>query len=89
MKHLEKLVKIALKAKCFYYVDYGEVSDLAKLHKYVTCDEDFVFFIELAYECEVGVETLIGWAEDVRQEELSAKAQCDYVRTATATEQPF
>lgn len=84
--YLETLVKIALRTKGFYYTGYGAITDLAILHKYISDDYDFVFFIELAYECELGVDTLLGWAEEVRQEEVQRREE---VKTIGSENEPF
>lgn len=68
MKYLEPLVKFFLKQKGFWLTVQGEVDSWTALHKYILIMEDFTFLIELAYECEIGKDTMLRWAEEVRRE---------------------
>ena len=89
MKNIKKLVKIALQTKGYFWTNYGPITDLVKLHKYVSDEENFVFFVELAYECEIGVAALVEWAEEVRLEEIEKMKELKSKNENCSTNEPF
>ena len=64
----EKLVKHWMRTEGYWYMNYGVITDMVMLHEYFPRYEKFMFLVELAYELELGVETIVQWAEEVRQE---------------------